>query len=129
MNYNMNKMLDVILIFPQPDEADDAATKASTTYPHSSMVIRLSSKVLPAKLVETLQKKSEGMIRKLAYGAAATATGGVAAGAKDGGKPQALAVFEFIRNIMENNNLIPAWDEIPLIKEVLRVKGVAAGKG
>jgi len=30
-------------------------------------------------------------------------------------------VFEFIRGIMENNNLIPVWDELPLVREVLRL--------
>lgn len=38
------------------------------------------------------------------------------------GKPHALSVFEFVRNIIENNNLIPAWDEIPKIKGILRMK-------
>lgn len=32
-----------------------------------------------------------------------------------------IPVFEFIRNIMENNNLIPVWDELPQIREVLRL--------
>ena len=32
-----------------------------------------------------------------------------------------IPVFEFIRGILENNNLIPVWDELPQIKEVLRL--------
>jgi hypothetical protein len=36
-----------------------------------------------------------------------------------------IPTFEFIKNIMENNNLIPIWDELPEIKKVLHmpVKG------
>lgn len=113
MNYNVNKMLDLTIIFPQPDPA-----APQTDYPNSAIVIKLASKVLPAKLVETLKKKGEAMIKKLAYGGQAATDGK----APVKGKPQALAAFEFVRNILENNNLIPAWDEIPLIKEVLRLK-------
>lgn len=64
MNYNKQKMLDMTIIFPQPDP--DAP---QFDYPNSSVIIKLFSKTLPAKLVETLQKKSEAMIKKLAYGA------------------------------------------------------------
>lgn len=31
-------------------------------------------------------------------------------------------MFEFVKTIMDNNNLIPAYEEIPQIKEILRLK-------
>ena len=58
---------------------------------------------MPHKLVETLLKKSEAMIKKLVT----TPENGFT------GKPQVIPVFEFLVNIMENNNLIPAWNELP----------------
>ena len=64
---------------------------------------------MPHKLVEMLIKKSEGMIKKLATEAS-------------GGKPQVIGVFEFIKNIMVNNNLVPIWSELPEIKGVLRTE-------
>ena len=85
------------------------------------MTVQLSSKVLPASLVATLRKKSEAMVKKLVYGPPGQKNEDESK-KKGQGKPQAYAVFEFIRNIMESNNLIPAWDEIPEIKEVLRLK-------
>ena len=63
MNYNVNKMLDVHMIFPQPDPDDPASD-----YPNSSLTVQLSSKVLPVSLVATLRKKSEAMVKKLVYG-------------------------------------------------------------
>ena len=39
-----------------------------------------------------------------------------------GGKPQVIGVFEFIKNIMINNNLIPVWSELPEIKQILRLE-------
>ena len=40
----------------------------------------------------------------------------------EGGKPQVLPIFEFVKNIMENNNLIPVWNELPEIKKLLKLK-------
>mmetsp|Transcript_21763 Transcript_21763/g.33609 ORF Transcript_21763/g.33609 Transcript_21763/m.33609 type:complete len:172 (+) Transcript_21763:253-768(+) len=68
---------------------------------------------MPLKLVETLGKKAEAMVKKLA-GTQDASTGDWK------GKPQAFAVFEFLKNILENNNLIPAWGELPQIKGILR---------
>ena len=65
---------------------------------------------MPHKLVETLGKKSENMIKKLATEE------------KGKGKPQVLPVFEFLSNILTNNNLIPAWSELPEIKGVLHLE-------
>lgn len=57
----------------------------------------MKSKRLPHKLVEFLIKKSEGTIKKLV----------------SEGKPQVVPVFDFLRNLMTNNNLIPVWPEMP----------------
>lgn len=70
------------------------------------MILKLKSTVMPFKLVETLVKKSDVMTKKLA----------------GEGKPQVIPVFEFIKKIMEDNNLIPAWDELPEIRKLLRLK-------
>ena len=64
---------------------------------------------MPPDLVEKMLKMCEKTVKKLA-----TADGG--------GQPQALAVFDFIKKIMENNNLIPAWNELQEIQEILRLK-------
>ena len=56
---------------------------------------------MPHKLVETLLKKSENMIKKLAT----TPLDGYQ------GSPQLLPVFDFLQQIIDNNNLIPAWHE------------------
>ena len=75
-------------------------------YPESAIVVKLRSKVLPQQLIDTLIKKSEALIKKLVAE----------------GKPQTFAVFEFIRTILENNNLIPAFLELPEIRKLLRLK-------
>ena len=31
-------------------------------------------------------------------------------------------MFDFIRNVLENNNLIPAWSELPEVKSLIRLK-------
>ena len=45
----------------------------------------------------------------------------------EGGKPQLIPVFEFLRNILENNNLIPAWSELPDIKSILNLEKNSEG--
>jgi hypothetical protein len=78
-------------------------------YPNSCLAIKLRSNNMPFNLVETLIKKSENMIKKLATD-------------PEGGKPQVIPVFQFLDNILQNNNLIPAWDELPDIKDILRLE-------
>ena len=97
LNYSMNKDLDIRLIYPPEEDAE-------LSYPKSCLVLKLRSNNMPHNLVETLMKKGDNMIKKLALA----------------GKPQVLPIFEFVNTIMLNNNLIPAWLEIPDIKEVLR---------
>ena len=108
LSYTMKKQLDIALIYPQADD--------NTEYPNYPLSVKLRSKVMPIKLVETLVKKSEAMIQKL------SSTKDESTGEWTG-KAQALPIFEFLQNIIENNNLIPAWDELPQIKEVLRLPG------
>ena len=93
MNYTRHKRLDLWLIYPSPEDDPD------NLYPNCSLVVKIKSKVMPPDLVEKMLKMSEKTVKKLA------ATEG-------GGKPQALAVFDFVRKIMENNNLIPVWSEL-----------------
>lgn len=38
------------------------------------------------------------------------------------GSPQMLPVFGFLQSIMENNNLIPAWNELAQIRGLLRLQ-------
>ena len=56
INISRKKLLDANFIYS--DGADE-------DYPTSQLAIRLKSKVMPAKLVETLQKKCEAMAQKL----------------------------------------------------------------
>ena len=64
----MHKQLDISFIYPAPYEDEDGTQHS---YPSSSVVVKLRSKVMPHNLVETLLKKSENMVKKLA-----TAEGG-----------------------------------------------------
>ena len=89
------------MVYPA-DDVDPAQN-----YPNASLVVKLKSKCLPHKLVEFLIKKSEGTVKKLVTE----------------GKPQVVPVFDFLKNIMTNNNLIPVWSEMPALKEVLRLQG------
>ena len=66
----------------------------------------LKSTTIPAKLVAMLSKKLENHITELA---------------KDG-KPHVLSAYQFISNIIENNNLIPCWSEFAQIKSVIDAK-------
>lgn len=87
-------------IFPadEPENPD-------LNYPRSSMVVKLRSKYMPHALVESLLKKCEGLIKKLVL---------------EEKKPQLMPVFEFVNKILEANNLIPAWSELPEIKQILK---------
>jgi hypothetical protein len=91
------------MIYPPKDEGE-----AETSYPRSGLILKLKSSSMPHKLVGTLEKKAEAMIKKMA--------------AESPAKPQVLPVFDFLLNIMLNNNLIPAWSELPEIKGVLRLE-------
>lgn len=35
------------------------------------------------------------------------------------GEPHGVAAFKFIDNILENNNLLPVWEEFPDIKPLI----------
>ena len=75
LNYSVNKDLDIRLIYPPTDEANPGLN-----YPNSCIAIKLRSNNMPFNLVETLTKKSENMIKKLATD-------------PEGGKPQVIPVF------------------------------------
>ena len=92
----MKKSVDLNIIWPSKADDDDD----TFVYPRSPIVITLRSKVLPSKLLEKLLKQAEAHVAKLVADK----------------KPQALSTFEFIRNILESNNLIPAWSEVPQIR-------------
>jgi hypothetical protein len=61
MEYTINKQLEIHYIYPSVADVGE-----DLLYPNSSVVLKLKSKTMPHKLVETLLKKSENMIRKLA---------------------------------------------------------------
>ena len=105
MEYTVNKQLEIQFIYPSLADVGE-----ELLYPNSSIVLKLKSKSMPHKLVETLLKKAENMIKKLAT----TPVDGYQ------GTPQTLPVFEFLESIMENNNLIPAWNELSQIRSLLR---------
>ena len=86
----------MVCIFPADEDG--------LNYPNSSMVVKLKSKYMPHALVESLQKKCEAMVKKLVI---------------EDKKPQLMPIFEFVNKILESNNLIPAWSELPEIKKLL----------
>lgn len=97
INITRNKLLDANFIY---------SDGANEDYPASQLAIRLKSKVMPAKLVETLQNKCEALVGKLALEK----------------KAQLIPAFDFLKGILENNNLIPAWSEFPEIRQLLKLK-------
>jgi len=110
MVYSINKQLDIQFIYP----SDDVESQGKFNYPNSCLIVKLKSKRMPHKLVEQLIKKTEQLVAKLATD-------------KEGGKPQLIPAFEFLRNILENNNLIPAWSELPEIRSILHLEKNSEG--
>ena len=100
MLYSEVKSASVIFRFPKDEET------GLSSYPTSAVVFELKSTTIPAKLVAMLSKKMENHIAELA---------------KDG-KPHVLSAYQFVSNIIENNNLIPCWSEFPQIKSVIDPK-------
>lgn len=73
------------------------------SYPNTACVLELKSTTMPQKLTGLLGKRVLGHIDELAKQ----------------GKVQALSAYQFLSNIMENNNLIPCWSEFASIKSVI----------
>ena len=72
-------------------------------YPAQACVLELKSTTMPQKLTALLAKRVLGHIDELAKQ----------------GKDQVLSAYQFMENIMENNNLIPCWSEFASIKSVI----------
>ena len=64
-------------------------------YPATACILELKSTTMPQKLTGLLGKRVLGHIDELAKQ----------------GKEQVLSAYQFLSNIMENNNLIPCWSE------------------
>ena len=60
-------------------------------------MLELNSTTMPYKLTQLLARRTLAHITELA---------------KEG-KEQMVSAYEFMQNIMQNNNLIPAWSEFP----------------
>mmetsp|Transcript_17822 Transcript_17822/g.30224 ORF Transcript_17822/g.30224 Transcript_17822/m.30224 type:complete len:486 (-) Transcript_17822:71-1528(-) len=120
LDYTINKQLDITLIYPgtnaKEGEEEEEELESKHQYPNSTLAVKLRSKVMPHKMVETLLKKAEALSKKLAV----TRLEGDKAGDWTG-QPQGVAVFEFLQGILETNNLIPAWEELPQIRGILRL--------
>lgn len=70
-------------------------------YPQQSKChMEMKSTVLPPKLLGLLNKKAENMIEE----------------AYKQKKEHVFAVYEFLHNVIEGNNLIPCWAEFAEIK-------------
>ena len=82
--------------FP-PDEA------GVIDYPAQPCVFELKSTTMPQKLTGLLGKRVLAHVTEQATA----------------GKPQVVSAYQFLANIMENNNLIPCWSEFALIKSVI----------
>jgi len=80
--------------------ADDAGV---ISYPTEACVLELKSTTMPQKLTQLLGKRVLTHIAELAKQ----------------GKEQVLSAYQFMDNIMQNNNLIPCWSEFPRIKQVI----------
>jgi hypothetical protein len=72
-------------------------------YPKFVVAIVVKSSTLPEKLIQFLQKKVETFAEGLA---------------KEG-KFHAAASYDFVDKILQNNNLIPCFMEVAMIKKVL----------
>lgn len=93
------KIKSCTLVFKFPIEEVDQ-------YPKLPLHIEIKSTTIPHKLQALLLKRLEATAEKL----------------QKEGKPQAVAVFEFLDNILQNNNLIPCWTEFADIKGVIDAK-------
>lgn len=80
--------------------ADDSGV---IPYPAEACVLELKSTTMPQKLTQLLGKKVIAHIAELAKN----------------GKEQVISAYQFMANIMQNNNLIPCWSEFPQIKQVI----------
>jgi hypothetical protein len=63
----------------------------------------VKARSLPPKLVEIIRKGADKKLRELA----------------DEGKYQVMKIYEYYNDVMEHNNLIPAWKEIQQARKLL----------
>ena len=96
MNYSEVKSCSLIFRYP----TDEDGTR---TYPKQMALVDMKSTTIPTKLVGLLHKKLEAHMEALS---------------KEG-KEHILAGYEFLDNIISNNNLMPCCTEIPQIKQII----------
>lgn len=92
------KIKTCIMTFKFPPDDNGAIP-----YPRQACVLELKSTTMPQKLTALLAKRVIAHIEELAKQ----------------GKEHVLSAYQFMANIMENNNLIPAWSEFASIKSVI----------
>lgn len=83
-----------------------ASEEGVIPYPTQACVFAMKSTTMPQKLTQLLAKRTLNHMEELA---------------KEG-KEHVLSAYQFIANIMENNNLIPCWSEFATIKSVIDAK-------
>ena len=95
MRYSEFKICNLLLRWPSADP-----------YPEFPVTVEFKSTTVADKLVNLLTKRVETHLQGLA---------------KEG-KATGLAAYLYLDNILQNNNLIPAWSEFALLKEVINAE-------
>lgn len=80
--------------------------KLTSEYPNTPLNCQIKARSLPPRLVEIIKKGADAKLQELA----------------DQGKYQIMKVYEYYNDVMENNNLIPAWREIQQTRKLLDPK-------
>ena len=100
MSYTQIKTATLVYRFLKDEETGES------TYPAKPVFCELKSTTIPAKLISMFSRKLEAHIAELAKES----------------KPQCLSAYQFISTIIEGNNLIPCFSEVPQIKGVIDSK-------
>lgn len=78
----------------------------TSEYPNTPLSCQVKTRTLPPKLVDIIKKGADKKLKELA----------------DEGKYQVLRTYEYYNEVLEHNNLIPAWREIQQVKKLLDPK-------
>ena len=80
--------------------------KFTSDYPNTPLNWQIKTRTLPPKLVEIIKKGAEKKTSEL----------------WEEGKYQVLKIYEYYNDVLEHNNLIPAWKEIQQVRKLLDPK-------
>ncbi|CAI2371272.1 unnamed protein product [Moneuplotes crassus] len=77
--------------------------KFTKEYPNTPLSCQVKTRSLPLRLVEIIKKGADKKLQELA----------------EEGKYQVLRIYDYYNELLEHNNLIPAWKEVQKAKKLL----------